>query len=200
MIKFDGMKAEESKGAVRYLPAGPYVAVVLDARIEGKEPDQQLAIYLDVAEGPYANFYTNKYRAQKERGSNYEIKYKGILRIRIPNRKNRNALYPESDQRRFNDMIARFQNSNPGVNFLPDGFDESLLKARLIGISVVEDEFNGNVFTKPFRLENVDDVRAGRVPVLAKRERNENPTNGPKVDQQSGMTIATEQLPWDKPY
>ena len=203
MIKFDGMKAEESKGAVKNLPAGPYVAVILDAKVEGLAPDQQLAIYLDIAEGPYKNFYSDKYRAQKERGSNYEIKYKGILRLRIPNPDNKKALYPESDQRRFNDMIARLQNSNPGVNFCPDGFDEGLMKGRMIGISVVEDEYNGNVFTKPFRLENVDDVREGRVPVLAKRERSENPTTpAPTMtDQKSGMNIVTEQLPWDdKPY
>ena len=200
MIKFDGMKAEESKGTVKYLPAGPYVAVILDAKVEGKAPDQQLAIYLDIAEGPFKNYYSNKYRAQKERGSNYEIKYKGILRLRIPNPDNTKALYPESDLRRFNDMIARLSNSNPGVNFQPDGFDEGLMKGRMIGISVVEDEYNGNVFTKPFRLENVEDVREGRVPVLAKRERSENPTNGPKVDQASGMNIVTENLPWDPPY
>ena len=76
------------------------------------------------------------------------------------------------------------------------------MKGRMIGISVVEDEYNGNTFTKPFRLENVDDVREGRVPVLAKRERSENPTTpAPTMtDQKSGMNIVTENLPWDPPY
>ena len=41
MIKYDGMKSEEAKSNVKYLPAGPYVAQVLKVSIEGNEPDQQ---------------------------------------------------------------------------------------------------------------------------------------------------------------
>ena len=202
MISFKGMSAKESSNGAnaRQLPAGPYVCKVLDVQVEGKAPDQQLALYIEILEGEYAGFYTKKFKAQKEKGSNYEIKYKGIMRIRIPNPENKRALYPESDLNRFNDMLWRFQKSNP--DFHPDlenGFDEQCLKGLVIGVSVQEDTYNGNVFTKPVRFEIVDDVRAGRVKVMAPKNRDEeNPTNGPMMDQKSGMQIANEPLPWDQ--
>ena len=198
MIKYQGMKAEESSGKRNnQLPVGAYVCQVLDAKIEGTEPDQRLAVVFEIYEGEYKGWYMQKYKAQKERGSNYEIKYKGVLRLRIPNPDNKKAQYPESDQRRFNDMIARFQNSNPNTEFYTEaGFDENLLKGKLIGISVAEDEYNGATFTKPVRFENVDDVRQGLVKPIERKT--EDPTPAPMVDQRSNMQVVnTEQLPWD---
>ena len=205
MIKYSGMKAEESGKKNNQLPAGAYVVQVLDAQVEGKEPDQRLAVVFEIAEGPYKGWYMAKYKAQKERGSNYEIKYKGVLRLRIPNPDNKNAQYPESDQRRFNDMIARFTNSNPDAElFSDDGFDETKLKGLLIGISVVEDEYNGAAFTKPVRFENVEDVRNGTVGPSRRLGDQQDPTTAPMVDQRSGMQMVnTEALPWDvtdRPY
>ena len=201
MIQYEGMKAEESgnKGN-RQLPAGAYVAKVMGARVIGDKPDQQLEIMFDIAEGLYANFYMNKYTAAKEHGSNYEIKYKGLMRLRIPNPDNKKAMYPESDIRRFNDMIYRFEKSNDGFHW--DG-DESRLADLLVGISVQEDEFNGSKYTKPVRFEVVQDVRQGLIKTMEPRRRdNGNPTNGPKMDQKSGMMkVDTVPLPWeDKPY
>lgn len=208
MIKYQGMKAEERKtGGDNQLPVGAYVCQVLDARIEGEEPDQRLAVVMEIYEGPFKGWYMKKYNSQKERYESgkisYKPKYKGSLRLRIPNPDNKKAQYPESDQRRFNDMIARFQNSNPNTEFYSEnGFDEMLLKGKLIGISVAEDEYNGATFTKPVRFENVDDVRQGLVKPI---ERNApDPTPAPMVDQRSQMQIVnTEQLPWDvndRPY
>lgn len=199
MIKYNGMKAEESGNKNnRQLPVGAYVCQVIDSQIEGKAPDQRLAVIFEIYEGEYKGWYMAKYKAQKERGSNYEIKYKGVLRLRIPNPDNKNAQYPESDQRRFNDMIARFQNSNPNTEFFnDDGFDEMKLKGKLIGISVAEDEYNGASFTKPVRFENVDDVRQGLVKPIESRKQPD-PTPAPMMDQRSQMEVVnTEQLPWD---
>ena len=197
MIRYEGMKSEESKGAVKTLPAGPYVAKVLNTSIIGKEPDQQLAVVIDIWEGDYAGWYRTKFKADKEKGSNFEIKYKGVIRIRIPNPDNTNARYPESDIRRFNDMIWRFEKSNDGFHW--DG-DETKLKGLLIGVSVQEDTYNGKPFTKPARFEIVDDVRQGKVKVMAPRQReeaSENPTNAPMMDQRSGMQMVnTDELPF----
>ena len=197
MIQYEGMKAQESGNNNRgQLPVGAYVAKVLGARVTGEEPDQRLEIMLDIAEGPFTDFYMNKFTAAKQRGSNYEIRYKGRMNLRIPNPENKNALYPESDIRRFNDMIYRFEKSNEGFHW--DG-DESRLADLLVGISVQEDEFNGNRFTKPVRFEVAQDVRDGLVKPMAPRwEKNSDPTkSAPMVDQRSGMTVATEKLPWD---
>ena len=200
MIKYDGMKAEESKGNLKNLPAGPYVAKVLKTEIKGEEPDQQLAVVMDIWEGQYAGWYMTKFKADQDRGGNFEVKYKGVLRIRIPNPNNPNARYPESDLRRFNDMIWRFEQSNPGFHW--DG-DEMKLKGLLIGISIQEDSYNGNTFTRPSRFEIVDDVRQGKVQVMPPRQRREepgpDPTMAPMMDQRSNMQIVTEELPWNAP-
>ena len=201
MIQFNGMKAEEKKDSGRNLPAGAYVCQILDGKVEGQAPDQRLAVVFEIYEGPYKGFYMKKYKAQTERGSNYEIKYKGVIRLRIPNPDNKRALYPESDQRNFNDMIAKLQNSNPNTEFYSEnGFDENLMKGKLIGVSVVDSEYNGAYFTKPVRFENVDDVRNGTVTPPKQRDDSENPTTAPMMDQRSGMQkVNTEELPWDVP-
>ena len=203
MIRFDGMKAEESGNNTRNLPVGPYVCQVLDARIEGQEPDQRLAVLFEIYEGPFKGWYMQKYKAQKERGSNYEIKYKGIMRLRIPNPENKMAQYPETDKRKFNDMIARFQNSNEGLELIDDNgnLDETRMKGKLIGVSIADSEYNGAKFTKPVRFENVEDVRNGMVKVIEPKADQPDPTNAPMIDQRSGMEVVnTEVLPWDKPY
>lgn len=196
MIKYEGMKAEEHSSSNKQLPAGPYVAKVLGARIVGLAPDQQLEVMLDIEEGPFKGFFMNKFSAQKQRGSNYEVKYKGIIKLRIPNPNNKKAMYPESDKNRFNDMIWRFEKSNEGFHW--DG-DETRLTDLLIGISVQDDEYNGNRFTKPVRFETAQDVRDGLVSVMRPRWEKDSPdpTSAPMVDQRSGMTISTEKLPWD---
>lgn len=201
MIKYDGMKAEESNGGtMKNLPAGPYVAKVLKTEIIGNEPDQQLAVVIDIWEGQMAGWYMTKFKADQERGSNFAVKYKGVLRIRIPNPNNPNARYPESDLRRFNDMIWRFEKSNEGFHW--DG-DETKLKGLLIGISVQEDNYNGSFFTRPSRFEIVDDVRQGKVNVMPPRQRKDgnstDPTMAPMMDQRSNMQIVTEELPWNPP-
>lgn len=196
MIKFEGMKAEENgKQVVRHLPAGPYVCQTLDARIEGEAPDQRLAVLFEVYEGEYKGWFMNRYKAQKEQGSNYEVKYKGILRLRIPNRENKAARYPDSDIRKFNDMIYRYEKSNSGFHW--DG-DETKLKGLLIGVNMQDDEYNGAHFTKPARFEIVEDIRKGLVKAIQpKGDRQQDPTPAPMMDQRSGMQkVETEQLPW----
>lgn len=199
MIQYEGMKAEENQNVKKMLPAGAYVAKVSGVKIEGTAPDQQLAIVMDISEGPWAGFFLKQFTAAKNRGSQYPIKYKGVLRMRIPNPDNPNAQYPESDLRRFNDAIYRFEKSNSGFRW--DG-DENKLAGLTVGISVQEDSYNGRPFTKIARLETADEVRQGMVkPMEPKRhdeERPADPTPAPMVDRRSGMQqVDTEELPWD---
>lgn len=190
MIHYEGMKAEESKGnSFGQLPAGPYVAVVLGVKIDGLSPDQSLVLQLDVAEGEYKDFFVKKYMSAKESGSKYgEPKFKGIYRLRIPNPNNKNAAYPESDLRRFNDMIYRFEKSNPGFHW--DG-DENKLKGLTVGINMQEDNYNGNTFTRIGRLETAQDVHAGLVRAMAPRKRQETPATS-AIDAQTGMGVVED--------
>ena len=200
MIQYEGMKAQESSrgNGNRQLPVGAYVGKVLGARITGKEPDQRLEIMLDVAEGKFEGFYMDKFTAAKKRNSKYEVGYKGIIKFRIPNPDNKNAMYPESDKERFDDLIYRFQESNDGFVF--DG-DESKLTDLLIGFSVQEDEYNGNRFTRPARLEIVQQVRDGLISPMRPRWEKQGSSRTVQTDAQSGMEVVTEKLPWDdKPY
>lgn len=200
MIKYSGMKSEGILKRPTQLPAGPYVAKVLDVTLIGKEPDEQLALWLDVAEGPFKDFFMNKYNAQLDNANNqYKPTYKGVYKLRVPNDANPNAMYPESDIRRMNDLIYRFEKSNDGFHWTGD---EMKLKGLQVGINMQEDEYNGNTFTRIGRLEIADDVRKGIVKAMGPRKPREDsldPTKTPTpVDGQSGMTVVkTEKLPWD---
>ena len=58
MIRYDGMKAEEQKSNdFGHLPAGPYVAKVINVKIDGNAPDQSLVLALDVCEGEHKDFF-----------------------------------------------------------------------------------------------------------------------------------------------
>lgn len=205
MIRYDGMKAEEMKGngSGKQLPAGPYVAMVIGAKIEGLAPDQSLVLALDVTEGEYKGFFNEKYKAAKENGSKYgEVKFKGTYRLRIPNPDNKNAQYPESDIARMNDMIYRFEKSNPNFHW---DCDEQKLVGLTVGINMQEDSYNGNTFTRIGRLEIADDVRKGLVKAMNPRKRREQPqaNNSMTVPTASQgdvfggfMAVETDELPF----
>lgn len=190
MIRYDGMKAEESKNeSLGQLPVGAYVGYCVSAKIDGKAPDQSLVLALDVLEGPFKDFYHKKYNAAKESGSKFgDPKFKGTYRLRIPNPDNTNALYPELDKRTMNDMIWRFEKSNPGFHW--DG-DENKLRGLSIGFSTQEDSYNGNTFTRIGRLESVDAVKEGKVQPMAPRKRK---NAGASADP---MSLPPSQVPTD---
>jgi hypothetical protein len=201
MIQYEGMKAEESRGeAYEQLPVGAYIGVCLDAKIEGVPPQQflKLAIDVDDPNNPYNGYYAKRLAHDQQQGSKYEVKFKGTFSLRVPDPKNK---WPETDMRRMNDMIAKFENSNPGFHF--DG-QELKLKGLKIGFSTQEDEYNGSTFTRIGRLENIEDVKAGNVNPMQKRKRNESqsssmplPPSQTPVDPVSGMPIVqTTELPF----
>ena len=200
MIQYEGMKAEENKSdSFRQLPVGAYVAKVLKTEIDGTAPNQALIIGLDVAEGEFENFFMNKFLSAKAAGSKFgEVKFKGTYRLRIPNSSNKEDPYPETTFRRFNDMIYRFQASNPGFTWTGD---ESKLVGLLVGINMQEDSYNGNMFTRVGKLENVQDVRDGKVKHMKPRQRQGTATPAmampEPVDEPSGFTpVETVELPF----
>ena len=189
MKAYNGFKAEASN-KIEALPAGPYVAVIKAVKIDGQEPDQALILRMDVAEGPYAGYFLDRYQKETRKAAGkYEPRYKGDFRLRIPNDANTKALYPESDKKRFGDAVYRIEKSNPDYHW--DWNEQGLV----VGINMQQDEFNGVPFTKIGRLEIADDVRAGTVTAMPPRERRDAPA--PQVDRQSGMVKAEDaELPW----
>lgn len=195
MIKYDGMKAEESKReGYGQLPAGAYVAGIKDVKIDGEVPDQSLVLRLDIIEGEYTAYFTKRYQHDSQNDTyRFQAKYKGDFRLRIPHSQS-SSQYPETDKRRFNDMIFRVQSSNPG--FIFDG-DETKLKGKVVGISMQEDEYNGSKFTRIARFETADDVRKGNVKVMSPRKRQED-TQAPAAPAAPAgfTTVETDELPF----
>ena len=191
MKAFDGFKSEAQNSKPRMLPPGPYVAKIIAVKIDGKEPDQTLVLRVDICEGPYANYFVDRYNREKESGK-YEPRYKGDFKLRIPNENNTKALYPETDIRRFNDAIFRIEKSNEGYHW---DWDEQGLAGKIIGINMQLGEFNGSPYTRIGRLEIADDVRKGIVGEMKPREpRGDGPA---QTDQQSGMAkVDDPELPW----
>lgn len=191
MKAFNGFKSEAQNNKPRMLPPGPYVAKIIAVKIDGKEPDQTLVLRVDICEGPFANYFVDRYNREKESGK-YEPRYKGDFKLRIPNENNTKALYPETDIRRFNDAIFRIEKSNEGYHW---DWDEQGLAGKIIGINMQLGEFNGSPYTRIGRLEIADDVRKGIVGEMKPREpRGDGPA---QTDQQSGMArVDDPELPW----
>ena len=167
MKQFEGFKSEASSAAYPMLPEGPYVAVIKAVKIDGQEPDQTLVIRVDVSEGEHAKYFTNRYEHDKAAGGQYEVKYKGDYRLRIPNPRNTKALYPETDRRRFNDAIFRVEQSNPGYTW---DWDENKLVGKTVGINMQAGEYNGAPYTTIGRFETANDVRNGIVKAMKPRK------------------------------
>lgn len=135
MIKpYEGFKAEKITSN-RALPAGGYVAKIYSAKIENYSWGQVLVVSFDITEGEYANFFTNQYKNNQ----NEDKKWKGTLRLTIPDEK---STYFESNKRSFNNFIFALEDSNSGYHF---DWDEGKFKGKMLGVLFRnrEWEFNG---------------------------------------------------------
>ena len=158
MKPFEGYKSEPQVQKM-ILPAGCYVAAIKSAKVEGTEPDQTLKIAVDVIEGDYAGFYTRQFeQASGQLNLQYEVKYKGVLALQIPNPANTKRTHPEWDTKAFNNAMWCIEQSNPGYHW---DWNEAGLKNKLVGINVREGTYNGSTYTKIGRFEVVNDVREG---------------------------------------
>jgi len=166
MKAYEGFKSEPAAKKYPMLPAGTYVAAIKNVKVEGAEPDQQLVLRLDVIEGEWAGYYTKRYQNDTLRtvtGGGSEAKYKGDLRIQVPNPANAKREHPEWDVRTFNNAIWAIEQSNPGYHW---DWKEAGLKGKTVGINVREGTYNGNPYTQIGRLENANDVRQGLVETM----------------------------------
>lgn len=185
MKAYNGFESKASNGgSYEQLPAGAYVAVIKNVKIDGTEPDQTLILRVDITEGEYANYFTNRYRHDSEGAGRFPVKYKGDFRLRIPNDQNTKALYPASDRRRFEDAIWRIEQSNPGYRW---SWDEKSLIGKAVGINMQEGEYNGTPYTTIGRLEVVSDVRSGAAKPMKPRK--------PRSDASSVQVTTSDTVP-----
>lgn len=195
MKQYEGFKSEASGKKYPMLPAGTYVAGIKNVKLDGQEPDQQLVLRLDIIEGEYAGYYTKRYENDSQNAGvqqQFQAKYKGDLRIQVPNPDNTNRSHPEWDIRTFNNAIWCIEQSNPGYKW---DWDEKKLKGKTVGINVREGSYNGNPYTQIGRLEVADDVRKGIVETMKPKKPSGQVETG--VDAQSGFTaVETDELPF----
>lgn len=155
MIKsYNGFKPERTT-ARETLPAGGYVAKIMDATVISYDWGDVLKVDFDIAEGEYKGFFATDYR----NNTNDDKKWRGTYRINIPNESNQ---YFDSQRKSFNNFIACLEETNSGFHF---DWDESKLKGKGIGVLFrnKEWEYNGSTgwITECCTVTTAKDIREG---------------------------------------
>lgn len=164
MKPIEGFKAEAPAASYPMLPKGLYVAKINNVKIDGDEPDQRLVLRVDITEGEHAGYYVKRFNSDKERGGQYEAKYKGDFSIQIPNQNNPRRQHYDWDNRAFGNAIWAIEQSNPGYHW---DWNEAGLKGKAVGINVRGGTYNGKPYTSIGRLESVQAIRDGSAKVMA---------------------------------
>ena len=155
MIKsYNGFKPERTT-ARETLPAGGYVAKIMDATVISYDWGDVLKVDFDIAEGEYKGFFANDYR----NNTNDDKKWRGTYRINIPNESNQ---YFDSQRKSFNNFIACLEETNNGFHW---AWDETALKGKGIGVLFrnKEWEYNGSTgwTTECCAVTTAKDIREG---------------------------------------
>ncbi len=175
MKPINGFKSEApAANGYAMLPKGLYIAQIKDVRVEGSAPDQQLVIRLDISEGEYAGYYTNRYKSDSQSNSRYEVRYKGDYRLQIPDADNTKREHYDWDYKTFQGAIWAIEDSNDGYHW---DWNEAGLKGKTVGINVRQGEYNGSPYTKIGRLESVKMINAGKVKVMRDLTPRQDPGN-----------------------
>ena len=165
MQKIDNWnQIEASTGEKETLPAGGYICKIMGAkevtynRRDGSGSFSRLEISIDIADGPYKDFYAHDYRAQKQWGD--DQKWKGVVRPYCP------TSGSDEQSRRSQAIFKAYTNaieaSNPGYTW---NWDEKTLKGKLVGVMFRDTEwaYNGRTGWKvqPYRFVSVDVIKNG---------------------------------------
>ena len=140
MIKqYNGAKAQR-RAARELLPAGGYVAKILDAQVQhydfrnGDSVDK-LILSFDISEGVYTGFFKRDYN----NNTNEDRKWRGVYRyLNIP--KDDGSEQDGWTKRKFKTFTNAVEDSNSGYAW---NWDETTLKGKLFGALYREKEFEG---------------------------------------------------------
>ena len=156
MKAFNGLEIKKSVGANEPLPAGGYVAKILNAKVEEYSWGEKLVISFDIAEGEYKDFF----RKQYNENTREDKKWKGNFRLTIPQESNQ---YFDSQKRTFGNAIWAIEESNPGYHW---DWNESALKGKMVGVLFRNrewemDDGRSGWSTECCTFVSVEDVRTG---------------------------------------
>lgn len=139
------------------LPKGAYVVKIMEAKKERnkKNNGEHLKISFDIAEGEYANFYLQQYRANTN--ENKDWPYDAVFRLNIPTDQSEEYVWLN-----WNTFFADLEDSNDGYVCA----DERTMKNKLIGgkFRIEQSEYKGTIYdhTRLCWTCVADDVRNGK--------------------------------------
>lgn len=155
MRAFNGLEIKKSATAGEPLPAGGYVAKILNAKVEAYSWGEVLVISFDIADGDYKDFFANQYKENTRE----DKKWKGNFRLTVPSEGNQ---YFDSQKRQFGNALACIEESNPGYHW---DWNESALKGKMVGVLFrnFEYDINGRQgwSTECCTFVSAEDVRSG---------------------------------------
>ena len=156
MKAFNGLEIKKSVGASEPLPAGGYVAKILNAKVEEYSWGEVLVISFDIAEGEYKDFFSKQYKENTRE----DKKWKGNFRLTVPNEGNQ---YFDSQKRTFGNAIWAIEESNPGYHW---DWNEAALKGKMVGVLFRNREWEMSDGRSGWSTEcctfvSVEDVRTG---------------------------------------
>lgn len=155
MKAFNGLEIKKSAMASEPLPAGGYVAKILNAKVEEYSWGEVLVISFDIAEGEYKDFFSKQYKENTRE----DKKWKGNFRLTVPNEGNQ---YFDNQKRTFGNAIWAIEESNPGYHW---DWNEDALKGKMVGVLfrnfewAMEDRTGWS--TECCTFVSVEDVRTG---------------------------------------
>lgn len=127
MIKrYEGFAPEQSASGPREkLPAGGYVAKILNAEIVEYSWGSVLVLAHDITEGEYTGFWKDDYDTNERE----DRKWRGNIRITLP--KGDGSDKDEWAKRAFNNLVWAAEYCNPGYKW---NWDEKTLVGKEIGV------------------------------------------------------------------
>ena len=156
MKALNGLEIKKSVSASDPLPAGGYVAKILNAKVEEYSWGEKLVISFDIAEGEYKDFFRNQYNENTRE----DKKWKGNFRLTVPQESNQ---YFDSQKRAFGNAIWAIEESNPSFRW---AWDENALKGKMVGVLFrnfewAMDDGRSGWSTECCTFVSVEDVRTG---------------------------------------
>ena len=121
-----------------HLPKGAYVVKILGAKEETGSYGQQVAIYFDIAEGEYRDFYNKQYESNTSEDKVWP--YDAVFYLTVPTDGCADWIWTK-----WNTFFGDLEDSNNGFVF--DG-DVKKLKGKLIGgkFHIEQSEYDGKVY------------------------------------------------------
>lgn len=190
MKAFNGFEAKKQGGEREKLPAGGYVAKIMNAEEISYSWGSVLLISFDVIEGEYKDFFRRDY----QENTNEDRKWRGTYRLTIP--RDDGSEKDEWTKRTFGNAIWAIEDSNRGYTW---DWNEAGLKNKTVGVLFRnrEWEMSGNTgwTTECCKLTSVDDIRNGKFKMPKDK-----PLENKPADSFADITKDDSmRMPWDEP-